>query len=295
MGKRDGGSTHIDALNRMKHRLILFLLIATACRMPVQAINPPIEPTDTSLLWVTGQKLQAQKQFLLAILEYNRLLYEFPEYPSKNRVYLRLAQCYDSIKQPEQAHRFYEEALQSTPKGEPIAQWLLLFNARNHIAKGKFAPALAELYSLDTPKLNNEQADIYHLLAAVAHHHLGSTHSCKQHLLQLDVDGERIAEYERSVSASERPNPNAALIMSAILPGAGQLYSGFKREALNSFTINAIFLTLTAQSIRYAGTLDLIVAVLPWFQRYYVGGFNRASILARQKQMKKKLDCIEQV
>ncbi|MFM8493897.1 MAG: hypothetical protein ACKOA7_09205, partial [Bacteroidota bacterium] len=166
-------------------------------------------------------------------------------------------------------------------------------SARNRIAQGKFAPALAELYSLDTLNLRNDQADIYHLLAAVALHHLGSTDQCKNHLIQLNVEAEHLLKYEHAISASKRPNPNAAMVMSAVLPGAGQWYSGSKREAMNTLLINALFLTLTIRTARLVSPLDVMIAILPWFQRYYVGGYNRASLLAYQKQRTKQRDALE--
>jgi tetratricopeptide (TPR) repeat protein len=281
----------------MKTLILLFILLGTGYRLPLLAKNSIFEKademTDTAFLWDYGQKLQAHKKFHLAILEYNRLLYECPQYSSKNLVCLRIGQCYDSIAQPNQALRFYEEAIQATPVGDPLAQWLLLLSARNRIAQGKFAPALAELYSLDTLNSGKDQADIYHLLAAVALHHLGSTDQCKNHLFQLDVEAEHLLKYEHAISASKRPNPNAAMVMSAVLPGAGQWYSGSKREAMNSLLINTLFLTLTIRTTRLVSTLDVMIAILPWFQRYYVGGYNRASLLAYQKQRIKQRNALE--
>lgn len=277
----------------MKALILLIIVTVTSGGLPLRANNPRVEATDTSILWGYGRKLQAEKKFQAAILEYNRLLYQFPGFTSKNMVYLRIGQCYDSIAQPGQAHRFYEEALQATLRGDPLTQWLLILNARNQIAAGKFAPALAELYALDTQNLSSEQADIYHLLSFVALHELGSTDQGKPHLFRLGVDQERIVEYERALSAAQHPNPNAAMIMSAVLPGLGQMYSGSKQEAVNSLSINAFFLALTLRTAQFLRPFDLIVAVLPWFQRYYVGGYNRASILAHQKQIKKRTIALE--
>jgi len=83
------------------------------------------------------------------------------------------------------------------------------------------------------------------------------------------------------------------MVMSAVLPGAGQWYSGSKREAMNSLLINALFLTLTIRTTRLVSTLDVMIAILPWFQRYYVGGYNRASLLAYQKQRIKQRKALE--
>lgn len=272
----------------MKILLMIILLVGTSGQLPLLANNAIGGSTDTTKQWISGHQLQEQKKFLLAILEYNRLLHQFPTYSSKNLVYLRIGQCYDSIGQPAQAQRYYEEALHATPQADPLVQWLMLLNAKNRILQGKFAPALTELYSLDTLNLGEEMVDLYHLLAAVALHHLGSSDQCKHHLSQLDVDQEQLKKYDRAISASQRPNPNAAMIMSAILPGAGQLYAGSKQEALNSFAINAFFLAVTLRTAQFVRVFDVVVAVLPWFQRYYVGGYNRASVLAFQKQMKKR-------
>ncbi|MGE5355597.1 MAG: hypothetical protein ACM3PT_05100 [Deltaproteobacteria bacterium] len=80
------------------------------------------------------------------------------------------------------------------------------------------------------------------------------------------------------------PNPKKARIMSTIFPGTGQFYSGYYRDGINSFFLSATLIGIFVNSINTYNPLYAIVTVMPWFQRYYTGGFLKSERLAQIKR-----------
>ncbi len=103
--------------------------------------------------------------------------------------------------------------------------------------------------------------------------------------LALVSDSSYIQNVFASPKRFYRPNSTVALILSAVLPGSGQLYAKEYREAGNSFLINSVFIFYYIRIFNLYGPLDAFIAVLPWFQRYYVGGYGKASLLGYEKML----------
>ncbi len=83
-------------------------------------------------------------------------------------------------------------------------------------------------------------------------------------------------------------NPETAANLSALLPGAGQLYAGFPDKAIKTFVLNAalftVFYDLSVNYFWYSGFLS----IYPWFQRYYVANVKNAEKLSFEKRKEKK-------
>jgi hypothetical protein len=83
-------------------------------------------------------------------------------------------------------------------------------------------------------------------------------------------------------------SPKTAKILSMIIPGLGQAYSHDLKSGLNSLFLTSGLIALGINiSIRYS-PVDAIFAVLPWYQRYYTGGFGKARDIASRKRQVKR-------
>lgn len=92
-----------------------------------------------------------------------------------------------------------------------------------------------------------------------------------------------------------KPHPEIAFRLSQVLPGSGQLYAGYPKEAYKSFLLNAgLFILLYDLSVNYSWYNGLL-AVYPWFERYYLSGLQKASELAREKQQLKRQQVISEI
>ncbi|MCX6224062.1 MAG: hypothetical protein NTV01_04840 [Bacteroidia bacterium] len=81
-----------------------------------------------------------------------------------------------------------------------------------------------------------------------------------------------------------RPNPKLASWLSIIIPGTGQIYSGEIWTGINSFLLSGLFVGLGFYIAAATSPVDALFTALPWFQRYYQGGFRQAGYLAQKKR-----------
>ncbi|MEO1414466.1 MAG: hypothetical protein AAFW00_04270 [Bacteroidota bacterium] len=80
-----------------------------------------------------------------------------------------------------------------------------------------------------------------------------------------------------------RLNPKTAVTLSTIFPGLGQFYLGNIKSGLNSLLLTSGLIALTVYGINTFGAVDGVLLGLPWFVRYYQGGFKQAGRLAKAK------------
>ena len=85
-----------------------------------------------------------------------------------------------------------------------------------------------------------------------------------------------------------RPNSKTAKILSIIIPGAGQIYTGQSKSGINSLILTGIIAIIGYDILFRYGKIDAIVSVLPWLIRYYKGNIKNAENLALTKREKRK-------
>ena len=74
--------------------------------------------------------------------------------------------------------------------------------------------------------------------------------------------------------------PRKARILSMIVPGAGQLYLGDYKNAVNSFLLNAAIITAGVHFATVYTVADAYLFTANWFWRYYKGGFLKTKMHA---------------
>jgi tetratricopeptide (TPR) repeat protein len=84
------------------------------------------------------------------------------------------------------------------------------------------------------------------------------------------------------------PSPKKARVMSMIIPGLGQTYSGDLKSGVNSLALSAGLIVLVIKVSAKFSFLDGVVMVLPWYQRYYMGGYNSAEEIAKLKRQENR-------
>ena len=94
--------------------------------------------------------------------------------------------------------------------------------------------------------------------------------------LGVEVDQKDIFD---QVGRVDKKSRTKAIVMSAIVPGSGQLYSKHYGEAANSFLLISAVGLVYYYSLTQIGFLDALISVSPWLNKYYVGGMNRAAEL----------------
>jgi tetratricopeptide (TPR) repeat protein len=160
---------------------------------------------------------------------------------------------------------------------------LLFEKAACQLLNKNFQFALVDLFSVnDTSKLIQARLNFY-----LATCYFGLDEFDKaQAYFETCVDPDHRKEISDLFSTKKlsSPSPKKAKIMSMVLPGLGQTYSGDLKSGLNSLILTSGLIALGIDiSIRYT-PFEALFSILPWYQRYYTGGYGKAAEIAEKKR-----------
>ena len=231
--------------------------------------------------------------FELAANEYNRAL--FFGYGAPDLLCMKIANCYFNQNKLEQSAQFFDRAYFST-KSDSIKTEAILGKSFSLILDKKFMLALSELLNVDSAKIEYHNIKL-NFLKGIAYFGLNQDELSEKYFKKCITglkNENRLTEIENSFAnikkTVKRFNPNTAWMLSLFVPGSGQIYSGEFKEAANSAVLLGGLIYLTFSIASKYSFVEALVAVLPWFQRYYIGGANKAEKLALDKQKTKRND-----
>ncbi len=108
----------------------------------------------------------------------------------------------------------------------------------------------------------------------------------------IDYLGECDTAYIKAIfddaEKNYKKNPQTAMWLSVFVPGLGQAYVNEYGEAANSFIINSAILSLYFYVALTYNPIQGFIAVIPWFQRYYIGGIRKAKSLTTDKKKQQR-------
>ncbi|MGD0755056.1 MAG: hypothetical protein ABR927_08345 [Bacteroidales bacterium] len=164
---------------------------------------------------------------------------------------------------------------------------LLFDKASCRILNKNFQLALIDLFSItDTTRVVQKRLDFFLATCYFGLEDFNKAQSYFESVLELKDRKELSDLFSGKKLLS--PSPKKARIMSMILPGLGQTYSGDVKSGLNSLLLTSGLIALGIDiSIRYT-PIDAIFAILPWYQRYYTGGYGKAEEIARKKREQRR-------
>ncbi len=164
----------------------------------------------------------------------------------------------------------------------------------------KYQYALAELYSLadSMPSIYfNRKKNFYLGIAYFGNNEFSLSEKSFLGALPNNsiTEAEQIKDLFIKNKKVSRVKPKTARILSMCLPGLGQFYAGDIKNGINSLVINALFVGLFTYSFVTISPIDAYFSVLPWFQRYYKGGYTKAGIIAEQKVKKRRVKVYNEI
>jgi hypothetical protein len=272
-------------MNWLIKRAILFLLIINTL-----LVQKSFGQTFDEIIKFSDHQFE-KGNFELAANEYNRAL--FFGCPLEDQLCLKIANCYVNINKLDQSTIFFDRAYFSS-NSDSLKTEAILGKSYVLILDNKFMLALAELMNIDSTSIPDQYARL-HFLNGIAYFALNEDILAQESLEKcVSKWGESNDihvfenEFAKIKHSEKRFNPRKAWIMSLILPGAGQFYSGEIKEGLNSAALLGGLLYLTVSIAMKYSFLESIAVILPWYQRYYSGGANKAERLALEKQQSKR-------
>lgn len=204
-----------------------------------------------------------------------------------------LADSYFHLNAYSNAWNFYDLASIRTENDSSRAEFAAM-KAACRLYDKLYNEALIDLMSFQG-KLTNEQQWQFNLLAGIATFYLDDYEAAKYYLLKCaDTSTTAVIDSGFTVIGhlEKRYNPRLARVMSIIFPGSGQIYAGDIKNGLNSFGLVFGFAATAAGLSASIQFIDAAIIVFPWFQRYYMGGYQKAYTITLDKQKAKKSEVL---
>lgn len=234
------------------------------------------EPNFTAdqILQFADQLLQ-EGEYFRAVTEYRRFRFNHPDDPRQAMALFRIGQAFYRGQQYNEALQTFRDVIQSYPE-TPYGQQAWLWQGESLLQQTQF-DAAEQSYSAymeryaDAPALPYAQYQRGWTLlyrrqwgaAAAELQQIPDTSPLFPAAQQLAIEAQE---------GSQRPkkSPVLAGVLSALLPGAGQLYNGRPGDAVLSFLLNGLFIAGSIEAIQHD---ELAIAgVLSFFEAGWYGG-----------------------
>jgi tetratricopeptide (TPR) repeat protein len=226
-----------------------------------------------------------QGLYQLAAREYQRALFFGPK-EEVGPLNVATGDCYFELGNFEKAELYYRFASTILKPGDQKAE-ATLKKSSCQILMGQYQLAIFDLLNL------GKQTDVRlgsnrNLLLGIAYYGLSDFQSSKKYFLEAlpgsDTEKQTYITDLFSSKKLKRPNPKLAYWLSVLIPGSGQFYSGDFRNGFNSMILTFGLAIFTYQMALNNSILDALLTIFPWWQRYYIGGYNSAEKIAESRR-----------
>jgi tetratricopeptide (TPR) repeat protein len=264
----------------MNQRSWLFLIFSllTICRVDGQT---------ASETYASALKDEQSARYTEAVAKFQRIMYFKPD-TLQYELYMHIGNClmytgayYKAINNFDNAllaDRHYEH--QNELKIQMVKAFLLARNIRL---------ATVALRDIDTINEDSKKKVLFYQGAILFY--LEQYDAAEITWLKIvkndKARSERITMLFTKNKKINRLKPGVAIALSVILPGAGQIYAGDFKEGINSLLVNGAFFVLGYNTAVTYNLLNALIAVGPWYIRYYQGGFFRAGEIVKAKRAQK--------
>ncbi|HUM89645.1 MAG TPA: hypothetical protein PKV50_08940 [Prolixibacteraceae bacterium] len=259
---------------------ILFLVGANA-----QTVSEVVAFADTEF---------EKGNYEIAAREYNRALFFGSE--NVDVISLQIGHCYSEMEDYDLAAEFYDRAYKYS-QNDSLKNESVVAKAFGMLVTNQYIKALEELLYFSENSSLEQKAQMHYLKGIAYYNTENDTLAYAEFLQVLDAfpssDSLRLLitqEFNNVQKYPKRYNPNRAYIMSALLPGSGQFSVGAVKEGFNSMLLITGLTIAAIQIVKHYTFLDAVLTLLPWIQRYYIGGMDKAKALAFNKIDKKRYE-----
>ncbi|RMF93308.1 MAG: outer membrane protein assembly factor BamD, partial [Candidatus Schekmanbacteria bacterium] len=264
--------------------IFTFFLILSSCLsfllFPKVSLTAENESTEALRLLKFANELYKEGDYYRAITEYKRFISYYPKAEEIPDAEIGIANSYYKAEKYEEAIDRYRDFLSKYPKNKRLEEAILNI-ADSFIKTKKEESALKLLKEVEETMPNSSILEKLKILLGKHNLMEGNLNAAEKHLKSVkkeSIEGkeaEKLLESIKGVRKLKLKSPALAGIMSAILPGSGQIYAGRKKDALFSFLLNGLFAWGAVESFNR----DIYVAgaILSFFEfGWYTGNIYNA-------------------
>ena len=225
------------------------------------------------------------KNFEIALENYHRVLF-FSKDTNNFYLYNQISNIYYELQEFNKAIKYFDLSL-SACKNARMKYQIIFKKVNCYISLRNFQYGLIELFSInDSIPVNIQQQKNFYL--GICFFGLKNFKSSEKYFIKSLTPScieQKQAVHELFLDKKlNKPNPKTALILSIILPGTGQIFSGEIKSGINSLLLTSTIAMLGVYLFYQYTLFDAVLFVSPWLLRYYQGGILNAKNFAEQKR-----------
>ncbi len=252
-----------------------------------------------------GQNLEETRRFAdqlfvnghysLALSSYHRIAY-FDRQKTDPGLLLKIADCYLANNDLNHALEYYDHSY-FAENSDSLKVEILFRKSTCYINSHNYALALVELLSLGYVHDNwfHKRLNFYLGMCWFGLGDFPKSLECFLTAANREDQRASIQAIFADPQNLNRPNPKLASWLSIFIPGSGQIYTGEIVDGINSMLLTGTFVALAFYLAVTSSPLDAVLTALPWFQRYYQGGFKRAEEFAKQKRAENRSQTFDRI
>jgi len=275
----------INSGNKFIKKSVLFLTILCSV---IPALSVAQNPEQT---YAFALSQRGQGNYDIAIKSLKRIQF-FDDQNNFPGLYKIIAECYYQQANYENAYYYYDLA-SIQAENDSLLPEIVARKVTCRLFGHQYQEALIDLLSFNS-NLNTFQQQQFDMLFGITYFYLGDYNESKRYFLkstdslQIQQIGNLNDDFRHLRKIEKRYNPKTSRVMSIIIPGSGQMWAGDYRSGLNSILLISGLLSATAALSGTLSIVDSFVIIAPWFQRYYMGGYQKAYEIAKARQQKEK-------
>lgn len=221
-----------------------------------------------------------------AVEVYKRVLFFDNNGEYGPKIYRNIADCLYFTNKFTEAANYYELAYFVEPD-DSIKADIVLQKVSCYLLNKDYLGAQEELFALDDD-LSGSQRLTSHFYEAMLAFALEDFEQSERLFKEIATDTLAVHELFKTNDKVSKFSSKKAKTLSIIFPGLGQFYAGDIKNGLNSMLLTSGLFYLGVRSAVNTSFLDAAISVIPWFQRYYTGGFNKAETIAIAKKQQRR-------
>jgi tetratricopeptide (TPR) repeat protein len=236
-----------------------------------------------------AESFYAQNDYTRASQTYRRVLFFDEQKEYSPRCFYKIADCLYRSGRYSEAAPYFDQAYFSSGSDSLRAETLFQ-KASCYLLMQDYRYAQVELLNMPD-HLTEQQQFRLNMYNGILYFSLEEYETSRDYFFKIAKDSTakvQIKELFEQNKRIEHLSPRRARLLSMLLPGLGQFYAGDVKNGAVSLLLNSGLMYWGARMLATGGGVDAIFTVLPWFQRYYAGGFNKTALIAEERKQKQR-------